>query len=108
MGDREVVNQVFVGDPVDNEMTKDDSIDISCSIVPIRRSMKRKKVEFDETASEYAPTGNPTKRRRLNKDERCETDFVNVVGECKHGLEMASLFCSSYVSWKKTEEYMKN
>ncbi|GKA70010.1 hypothetical protein Tco_0776074 [Tanacetum coccineum] len=41
---------------LDNEMTKDDSIDISCSIVPIRRSMKRKKVEFDETASEYAPT----------------------------------------------------
>nr|GEW00840.1 hypothetical protein [Tanacetum cinerariifolium] len=81
MGDREVVNQVFVGDPVDNEMTNDDAIESSCSIVPIRRSMKRKRVEFEETASEYAPFGNPRKRRRLNKDERCATDFVNDVGE---------------------------
>ncbi|GJZ13035.1 hypothetical protein Tco_0548265 [Tanacetum coccineum] len=47
MGDREVVDQLFLGDPVDNEMSKDDAIKSSCRNVPIGRLRKRKRVEYD-------------------------------------------------------------
>ncbi|GKE86847.1 hypothetical protein Tco_1560589, partial [Tanacetum coccineum] len=57
IGDRDVVDRVFVGDPVDNEMTKDDAIESSCINVLIGRPRKRKRVKFDETASGYAPIG---------------------------------------------------
>ncbi|GJU11529.1 hypothetical protein Tco_1133925 [Tanacetum coccineum] len=66
---------------VDNEITKDDAIESSCSNVPSGRPRKRKRVEFDKTASGYAPTRNPRKRKRLIKHERYATDFVDDVEE---------------------------
>ncbi|GJW62567.1 hypothetical protein Tco_0111902 [Tanacetum coccineum] len=79
IGEREVDDQLFLGDPIDNEMTKHDAINNSCSNVPIGRPRKRKKVEYDETDSVYDPIRNPMKRRKLNKDERYVTDFVDDV-----------------------------
>ncbi|GKB57307.1 hypothetical protein Tco_0913493 [Tanacetum coccineum] len=81
-----------------NDDARISGLTILVAMFPLRDQQRGKKVEFDETALGYAPTGNPRKRRRLNKDERCATDFVNVVGECKHGLEMASLFCCTFCS----------
>ncbi|GJU51029.1 hypothetical protein Tco_1220584 [Tanacetum coccineum] len=81
IGEREVDDQLFLGDLVDNEMTKHDAIENSCSNVPIGRPRKKKKVEYDETDLGYAPTTNPMKRRKLNKDERYATDFVDDVEE---------------------------
>ncbi|GKB10328.1 hypothetical protein Tco_0844251 [Tanacetum coccineum] len=81
IGQREVDGQLFLGDPVDNEMTKHDAIQNSRSNVPIGRPSKRKRVEYDETNLGYAPTGNPMKRRKLKKDKRYAIDFVDDVEE---------------------------
>ncbi|GJR07873.1 hypothetical protein Tco_0790525 [Tanacetum coccineum] len=81
IGEREVDDQLFLGDPLDNEITKHDAIENSCSNVPIGRPRKRKRVKYDETDSGYAPTGYPMKRIKLNKDERYATDFVDDVEE---------------------------
>nr|GEW52191.1 hypothetical protein [Tanacetum cinerariifolium] len=62
MGDSELVDQVHVGDPVENEMTKDNAIGGSSSHVTIRRPRKRKRVKLDETALWYAPIKNTRKR----------------------------------------------
>ncbi|GJV69098.1 hypothetical protein Tco_1484607 [Tanacetum coccineum] len=58
IGEREVDDQLFLGDPVDNEMTKHDAIENYCSNVPIGRPRKRKRVEYDETDSGYVHCGN--------------------------------------------------
>ncbi|GJZ46332.1 hypothetical protein Tco_0593928 [Tanacetum coccineum] len=81
IGQREVDGQLFLGDPVDNEMTKHDAIQNSRSNVPIGRPIERKRVEYDETNLGYAPTENPMKRRKLKKDKRYATDFVDDVEE---------------------------
>ncbi|GKE46057.1 hypothetical protein Tco_1477315, partial [Tanacetum coccineum] len=49
MGEKEMVDQLFLGDLVDNELTKDDAIGSSCSNVPIGGLRKRKIVEYDKT-----------------------------------------------------------
>ncbi|GJU03417.1 hypothetical protein Tco_1113755 [Tanacetum coccineum] len=69
------------GDQVDNEITKHDVIHNSCSNVPIGRPLKMKRVEYNETDSRYAPTRNPKKRRKLNKDDRYAMDFVDSIEE---------------------------
>ncbi|GJZ64354.1 hypothetical protein Tco_0620775 [Tanacetum coccineum] len=95
IGEREVDDQLFLGDQVDNEMTKHDAIHNSCSNVHIGRPMKIKRVEYNETDSRYAPTENPMKRRKLNKDDKYAMDFVDAVEEernANHGLKMATLF----------------
>nr|GEV38325.1 hypothetical protein [Tanacetum cinerariifolium] len=81
IGKREVDDQLFLGDPVGNEMTKHDAIENSCSNVPIGRPRKKKRVEYDETDLGYAPTVNPMKMRKLNKDERYAMNFFDDVEE---------------------------
>nr|GEU95108.1 hypothetical protein [Tanacetum cinerariifolium] len=81
IGEREVYDQLLLGDPVDNEITKHDAIENSFSNVPIGRLRKRKIVEYDETGLGYTPTGNSLRKRKLNKDERYATDFVDAVEE---------------------------
>nr|GEX67754.1 hypothetical protein [Tanacetum cinerariifolium] len=81
IGEIEVYDQLLLGDPVDNEMTKYDAIENSFSNVHIGRLRKRKRVEYDETDLGYTPTGNSLRKRKLNKDERYATDFVDDVEE---------------------------
>nr|GEX03547.1 hypothetical protein [Tanacetum cinerariifolium] len=62
-------------------LEKHDAIENSCSNVPIGRPRIRKRVKYNETDLGYAPTRNPKKKRKLSKDERYVTDFVDDVKE---------------------------